>query len=165
MTDGRLLSRYDEFTHWGLTVKNYMIFDGFANIPGSTTLAAGYPPGISLFCYLFTSLRDWANECDMLKGMNVFVVSMLLPVFRRINWKRFVFGLFLIPFVLFVPWLFSTHIIPYNTLYIDCPIAVMFAFLLYYYFTSEQNKVTYYVMGMGTAVMTLMRPEARHLRW
>ena len=57
MTDGRLLSRFDEFTHWGLTVKNYMIFDGFANIKGSTTHGAGYQPGISLFCYLFTSLR------------------------------------------------------------------------------------------------------------
>lgn len=158
MTDGRLLSRFDEFTHWGLTVKNYMIFDGFANVAGSTTHGAGYQPGISLFCYLFTSLRDQVNECDMLKAMDVFVVSMLLPIFRRISWKRFIFGIFLIPFVVLLPWLFATYIIPYNTLYIDAAMSVTFAFLLYFYFTSEQSKVTYFVMGMGSAVMILIRP-------
>ncbi len=158
MTDGRLLSRFDEFTHWGLTVKNYLIFDGFANIPGSTTHGAGYQPGISLFCYLFTSLRNQVNECDMLKGMDVFVVSMLLPVFRRISWKRVIFGIFLIPFVLFVPWLFATYIIPYNNLYIDCAMAVTFGYLLYHYLTSGQNKVTYFILGMGSAVMILIRP-------
>ncbi len=158
MTDGRLLSRFDEFTHWGLTVKNYMIFDGFANIKGSTTHGAGYQPGISLFCYLFTSLRDQVNECDMLKAMDVYVAAMLLPIFRRISWKRFVFGIFLIPFVLFVPWLFATYIIPYNTLYIDAAMALTFAFLLYHYFSSDQDKVNYFVMGMGSAVMILIRP-------
>lgn len=158
MTDGRLLSRFDEFTHWGLTVKNYMIFDGFANIKGSTTHGAGYQPGISLFCYLFTSLREQVNECDMLKGMDVYMVAMLLPIFRRINWKRFVFGIFLIPIVLFAPWLFASYIIPYNTLYIDAAMAVTFAFLLYHYFTSDQDKVTYFILGMGSAVMILIRP-------
>lgn len=158
MTDGRLLSRFDEFTHWGLTVKNYMIFDGFANIKGSTTHGAGYQPGISLFCYLFTSLRDQVNECDMLKAMDVFVVSMLLPIFRRISWKRFVFGIFLIPVVIFLPWLFATYIIPFNTLYIDAAMAVTFAFLLYHYFTSDHDKVTFFIMGMGSAVMILIRP-------
>ena len=158
MTEGRLLSRFDEFTHWGLTVKNYMIFDGFANVPGSTTHGAGYQPGVSLFCYLFTSLRDQVNECDMLKGMDVFVVAMLLPIFRRVTWRRFVYGIFLIPVVLFAPWLFATYIIPYNTMYIDCAMAVTFAFLLYHYFTSEQNKVTYFLLGMGSAALILIRP-------
>lgn len=158
MTDGRLLSRFDEFTHWGLTVKNYMIFDGFANIAGSTTHGAGYQPGISLFCYLFTSLRDQVNECDMLKGIDVFVVALLLPIFRRISWKRVVIGIFLIPFVICLPWLFSTSIIPYNNLYIDCAMSVTFAFLLYHYFTNVQNKATYFILGMGSAVMILIRP-------
>lgn len=158
MTDGRLLSRFDEFTHWGLTIKNYMIFDGFANVKGSTTHGAGYQPGISLFCYLFTSLKKQVSESDMLRGMDVFVISMLLPVFRRISWRRVVIGIFLIPFVLCAPWLFSTAIIPYNTLYIDAAMALCFAFLLYFYYSNEQKKVTYFVMGLGSAAMVLIRP-------
>ena len=158
MTDGRLLSRFDEFTHWGLTVKNYVIFDGFANVPGSTTHGAGYQPGISLFCYLFTSLREQVNECDMLKGIDVFVVAMLLPVFRRVTWKRFVIGIILIPVVLFAPWLFAPTILPYNNLLIDCAMAVTFAFLLYHYFTNGQSKTNYFMMGMGSAVLVLIRP-------
>ena len=158
MTDGRLLSRFDEFTHWGLTVKNYVIFDGFANVAGSTTHGAGYQPGISLFCYLFTSLREQVNECDMLKGIDVYVVAMMLPLFRRITWKRFVIGIILIPVILFVPWLFAPTILPYNNLLIDCAMAVTFAFLLYHYFTNEQSKTNYFMMGMGSAVLVLIRP-------
>lgn len=158
MTDGRLLTRFDEFTHWGLTVKNYVIFDGFANVAGSTTHGAGYQPGMSLFVYLFTSLRDQVNECDMLKAMDVYVIAMLLPIFKRISWKRVVIGIFLIPVVLFAPWLFNPAIVPYNTLYIDAAMAVTFAYLLYHYYSSDQKKGTYYVMGMGSAVMVLIRP-------
>lgn len=158
MTEGRLLSKFDEFTHWGLTIKNYVIFDGFANIAGSTTHGAGYQPGISLFCYLFTSLREHVSECDMLRGIDIYVVALLLPFFRRISWKRFVIGIFLIPFVILLPWLFATAIIPYNILYIDCAMAITFAFLLYHYFTNTQNKVTWFVLGMGSAAMILIRP-------
>ena len=158
MTEGRLLTKFDEFTHWGLTIKNYVLFDGFANIAGSTTHGAGYQPGVSLFCYLFTSLRDYVSECDMLRGIDIYVVALLLPFFRRISWKRFLIGIFLIPFVLLLPWLFAPAIIPYNTLYIDCAMAVTFAFLLYHYFTNVQNKVTWFVLGMGSAAMVLIRP-------
>ena len=158
MTAGRLLSGFDEFTHWGLTVKNYICFDGFANVAGSTTHGAGYQPGISLFCYLFTALRGYMNECDVLQAMNIYVIALMLPIFRKITWKRFVFGLFIIPFIYAVPWLFSPAIIPFNTLYVDCAMAVTFAYLLFQYFTHEQEKFNYYAMMLGSAVIILIKP-------
>ncbi|MCQ2530181.1 MAG: hypothetical protein MJ086_02895 [Lachnospiraceae bacterium] len=158
MTAGRLLSSFDEFTHWGLTVKNYICFDGFANVAGSTTHGAGYQPGISLFCYLFTALRGYMNECDVLQAMNIYVIALMLPIFRKITWKRFIFGIFLIPLIYCVPWLFSPAIIPFNTLYVDCAMAVTFAYLLFQYFTHEQEKFNYYAMMLGSAVIILIKP-------
>ncbi len=158
MTAGRLLSSFDEFTHWGLTVKNYICFDGFANVAGSTTHGAGYQPGISLFCYLFTAFRGYINECDVLQAMNIYVIAMMLPIFRKITWKRFIFGIFLIPLIYALPWLFRPAILPFNTLYVDCAMAVTFAYLLFQYFTHEQEKFNYYAMMLGSAVIILIKP-------
>ncbi|MBO4834516.1 MAG: hypothetical protein J5483_00230 [Lachnospiraceae bacterium] len=158
MTAGRLLSRFDEFTHWGLTVKNYILFDGFANVEGSTTHGAGYQPGISLFCYLFTALRRYMNECDVLQAMNIYTVAMLLPIFRKITWKRIVIGIFMIPLVYVLPWLFSSSIVPFNTLYVDCAMAVTFGSMLLHYYTHEQEGFNYFGMMLYSAAIILVKP-------
>lgn len=158
MTAGRLMSYFDEFTHWGLTVKNYIIFDGFANVAGSTTHGAGYQPGMSLFCYLFTALRGYINECDVLQAMNIYVIAMLVPIFRKITWKRSLFGIFLIPLIYTVPWLFSYSIIPFNTLYVDCAMAVTFAYMLFTYFSHGQNVFTYFSLMLSSFVIILIKP-------
>ncbi len=160
MTQGRLLSRFDEFTHWGLTVKNYFIFDGFANIKGSTTHGAGYQPGVSLFCYFFTALKGKFSESDALRAMNIFVVAMLLPIFRKITWKRVVLGICMIPLIGAIPWLFSFVITPYNTLYADAALAVTFAFLLFQYMTHGQNIANYVSLGLASAVLILIKPSS-----
>ena len=158
MTAGRLLSRFDEFTHWGLTVKNYILFDGFANVAGSTTHGAGYQPGISLFCYLFTALRRYMNECDVLQAMNIYTVAMLLPIYRKITWKRIVFGIFLIPLVYVLPWLFASSIVPFNTLYVDCAMAVTFGSMLLHYYSHEQEGFTYFGLLLYSAAIILVKP-------
>ena len=158
MTAGRLLSRFDEFTHWGLTVKNFILFDGYANVAGSTTHGAGYQPGISLFCYYFTALRRYMNECDVLQAMNIYTVAMLLPIYRKITWKRVIFGIFLLPLLYVLPWLFASAIIPYNTLYVDCAMAVTFGSMLFHYYTHEQEGFLYYGMMLFSAVIILIKP-------
>lgn len=158
MTAGRLLSKFDEFTHWGLTVKNFILFDGYANVAGSTTHGAGYQPGISLFCYYFTALRRYMNECDVLQAMNIFTVSMLLPIYRKITWKRVIFGIFLLPLIYVLPWLFSSAIIPYNTLYVDCAMAVTFGSMLFHYYTHEQSRFLYFGMMLYSFLIILIKP-------
>ena len=158
MTAGRLLSRFDEFTHWGLTVKNYILFDGFANVAGSTTHGAGYQPGISLFCYLFTALRRYMNECDVLQAMNIYTVAMLLPIFRKITWKRVILGIFLLPLVYVLPWLFVSGIVPFNTLYVDCAMAVTFGSMLLHYYTHEQDGFNYFGLMLYSASIILVKP-------
>ena len=158
MTAGRLLSRFDEFTHWGLTVKNFILFDGYANVAGSTTHGAGYQPGISLFCYYFTALRRYMNECDVLQAMNIYTVAMLLVVYRKITWKRIIIGIFMLPLIFIMPWLFVSAIIPYNTLYVDCAMAVTFGSMLFHYYTHEQEGFLYYGMLLYSAVIILIKP-------
>ena len=158
MTAGRLLSRFDEFTHWGLTVKNFILFDGYANVAGSTTHGAGYQPGISLFCYYFTALRRYMNECDVLQAMNIYTVAMLLVVYRKITWKRIIIGIFMLPLIFIMPWLCVSAIIPYNTLYVDCAMAVTFGSMLFHYYTHEQEGFLYYGMLLYSAVIILIKP-------
>lgn len=160
MTKGRLFSNFDEFTHWGLTVKNFIVFDGFANIKGSTTHGAGYQPGISVFCYLFTALKGKLSECDAIRAMNIYIVTMLLPIFRKVRWRRIFIGLCMIPLIGAIPWLFSFAITPYNTLYADAALAVTFAYLLFEYITHGQNAGNYISLALGSAVLILIKPSS-----
>ncbi len=160
MTNGRLLSKFDEFTHWGLTVKNFMIFDGFANIKGSTTHGAGYQPAISIFCYFFTALKGTFSESDALCAMNIYTFALLLPIFRKVTWKRILIGICMLPLIVSIPWLFSFAITPYNTLLTDAALAITFAYLLYHYFTHEQSASTYISLGLGSAVLILIKPSS-----
>ncbi len=160
MTNGRLLSKFDEFTHWGLTVKNFILFDGFANVKGSTTHGAGYQPGISIFCYYFTALKGTFNESDALFAMNIYTFALLLPLFRKITWKRVLVGIVSIPLIVSLPWLFSFAITPYNTLLTDAALAITFAYLLYQYFTHEQSCSNYIGLGLGSAVLILIKPSS-----
>ncbi len=160
MTNGRLLTKFDEFTHWGLTVKNFMIFDGFANIKGSTTHGAGYQPAISIFCYFFTALKGTFSESDALCAMNIYTFALLLPIFRKVTWKRILIGICMIPLIVSIPWLFSFAITPYNTLLTDAALSITFAYLLYEYFTHEQCVSNYIGLGLGSAVLILIKPSS-----
>ena len=47
----KILAGWDEFSHWGLVVKNMFVFDKFGNYSESTTSFRDYPPGTALWQY------------------------------------------------------------------------------------------------------------------
>lgn len=49
----RVFFGWDEFSHWGLAVKNMYQFDYFSNHPYSTDTYSGYPPAMALWQYFF----------------------------------------------------------------------------------------------------------------
>ena len=47
----KIIAGWDEFSHWGLVVKNMFVFDKFGNYAESTTSFRDYPPGTALWQY------------------------------------------------------------------------------------------------------------------
>ncbi|MCM1232132.1 MAG: hypothetical protein NC123_06385 [Butyrivibrio sp.] len=61
----RVFSSWDEFSHWGLAVKNMDYFDYFSNHPYSTDTFSGYPPATSLWQYFFVKLGGDFSESNV----------------------------------------------------------------------------------------------------
>ncbi len=74
----RTLNGWDEFSHWGLVVKNMHLLDALGNHPHATTLLTGYPPGVSLFHYLWMKICGY-SESNFYISMNVLAFSLLRP--------------------------------------------------------------------------------------
>ncbi len=131
----RLLSAWDEFSHWGLVVKNMVYFDRFGNSPDATTYFKGYPPGTALFQYLWCKLYGSFQDAYLIRATNVLSFSLLLPLFAKLNWKRC---------WAFVPLFFVMMCLPltffsgfYTELYVDALLGLLFAYILYSYFSAD----------------------------
>lgn len=65
LNDSRVFSSWDEFSHWGLAVKNMDYFDYFSNHPYSTDTFSGYPPATALWQYLFVKVGGVFSESNV----------------------------------------------------------------------------------------------------
>ena len=72
---GRLFSNWDEFSHWGLVVKNMDFFNAFGNYKESTVTFSGYPPATALWQYFVGKLYGYFNEGHVYCAMGWFIMS------------------------------------------------------------------------------------------
>lgn len=135
---GRLVSGWDEFSHWGLVVKNMVALDSLGYHPASTVLFAGYPPGISLFQYLWIKLGPGFTEADLYRAYGVFMVAMLLPCLAQSEWRRPGAALLMLSLLLMTPILAEPA--AYTTLYVDPLLGVAFAHILLVSFQEDRSS-------------------------
>lgn len=157
ITDGRLLSKWDEFTNWGLQLKNMFIFNGLANVQGVTTIGTGYPPATTVFEYFFAGFRNNLVEGDMFRAMGIFTIALILPIFKKVTWKKWPIGLTIFPIVFLLPTIFSKDVEILNTLYVDALMGLLMAFILYSYFSEKFSKFSFIMVGLGASVLTLVK--------
>ncbi len=139
---GRPLENWDEFAHWGATVKGMYYNNTFSTAENSAILAKheAYPPGTALLHYFFTKCSGTYHESNMIRSMCVFAFSLFLPVFSYTTLKKenllksisFFFVIFLLPTVIYSDF--------YVTLYVDGILGCVFAYMLYIYFS--ERKIT-----------------------
>lgn len=130
---GKVFTDSDEFSHWGDVVKVMVQTGNFGSHPDSGSIFKSYPPGVSIFQYLFECIGAiFAGEefvewyCYF--ALNVLCVACVLPAMRNIAFRN-VSGLFVIvvatvglPYLYFIP--------SYITLYVEPLLAFMFAGML-----------------------------------
>lgn len=155
---GRLLSEWDEFTHWGLVVKNMANLDALGNTPGATTYFLDYPPSAALFLYFFQAFYPAFNESYLMIAQAVLSVSFLLPVFAEVSWQRWKALFFLLPLCAFLPMAFYPTF--FSTLYVDALLGLQFAYLLYLYFSAPRlSGFLLFQLSVGSAVLCLTKPS------
>ena len=152
----RLLSSWDEFSHWGLIVKNMFSFDAYGTNIDTTMNYKGYPPFASIFEYFTQKVLNSYNEGRIIVAMNLLYISMILPVFRNVEWKKGLSKLLIyIPLVFVVPICMYGNF--YTTIYVDTILGVFMAYILYTYFSQEDGIIKNLGVCLGIISLTLIK--------
>ncbi len=151
---GAWFARWDEYSHWGLAVKDMFYFDSFAKHVNTTVMLPRYVPFATLIEYFFVFAKGMFSEelvyiayqCAMLNAL-----IMICGVGRK---KRS----YLVPavaIVLILPIIFFDDI--YNCIYVDSMLAVFAAYVLICYYTEELKGFNLLRILGGLFALTLTK--------
>lgn len=152
---GRLLTQWDEFSHWGLTVKNMFALDVLGNQSIATTTFKSYPPAIALFQYFLQKLSGVFIEGNLYRAINVFNIALLIPILKFTTLKEPKKFLMLAFTVLVVPLAFYYEF--YHTIYVDATLGVIFGYILYSYFSQPMSKFNLLNLSLAFATLILTK--------
>lgn len=136
-----MFSSWDEFSHWGLVLKNLFQTDGFGNLGDSTTLFKWYPQGTSLLLNYITSFSSHFSESSALAGILAMSYAQLLVLFTKVkhtDWKKIALVttiIFTLPLVFFGDFL--------GTVYVDGILALIFANVLFFIYSYRKKDALY----------------------
>lgn len=153
----------DEVGFWGKMVKEMFRLDRFYYLDESTLRGHNdYPPFMPLFEFIWCKLSLGYSECNCTYALHIFEFSLLVPTIfdsyfenKKILEKIIIDLLLTLGFVGIVVYLDASDV--FNTIYIDTPIAMQFAYCIYLIY-SKQIENTFgticFVLSMAMMIMT-----------
>ncbi|MDD7132045.1 MAG: hypothetical protein PUH84_02885 [Firmicutes bacterium] len=143
------LLHYDNFSHWGLIVKNMFLSDALPNFQNTALEFLDYQPGSACFIYYIGFLAG-KSEGTMIVAQNYLIITYFLSIliFVKDNTKKSNIIRFLILSVL----LFTMFVnVRFNDLLVDTLIAVMsiYSIVLLYYFKDNLKRAYIYTLPIS----------------
>lgn len=130
------LARWDEYTHWGLAVKDMFYYNSFAKHFNTTVMLPRYLPFSTLAEYLFVYPNELFSEDLLYMGFQVILLCVLVIVCRPAKQKY----RYLIPslaIMVLVPVIFFQDVT--NCIYVDPLLAVFTAYIFICYYGEEKS--------------------------
>lgn len=147
---GRVFSQYDDFTHWGLIVKNMFYFGNFGT--DGVIEYGEYPPFVSIFQYLLVFFKGAFSEDTVIIGLNLLYFSFIVPLLKNIKWDKSLLKLIvLVPAILLVPIVFYSDF--YTNLFVDGFLGCLLAYTIYSWFREKENKQ---ILSVGAGIIALV---------
>lgn len=135
---GRWLSEGDEFSHWGRATLNMYKWNKYGNcVQPMTLFFPGYPPAVSLWEYFFVCLKSTFSEPYLFAAHNVLCFILMLPIYKKIEWKHWKKALFLLAVLFLIPFIFYRDF--WTTVYVDGLLGVWMFYILYVHFSEKEN--------------------------
>lgn len=139
---------YDNFSHWGLIIKNMFLDSSLPNFENAVIEFKNYQPGSACFIYYFGALTG-KTEGSMIIAQNYLLISYFFSLFaftkpdkKTKEKKNYILKILLLTFYSFM--LFGN--IKFNDLLVDTLIANMSicSFAIMYYFKDNLKKAFIY---------------------
>lgn len=157
----RCFTVWDEYSHWGVMVKEMFRLDHFYSIPESTLMVhKDYPPIISIFELFFCHLSGGYKEPYLIRGLHLLSLSLFIPVACyhdscENKLKIFVKTILLVTSVFLLFLLFDGHNI-INTIYTDYIMAILVSYLLAIILFSEDSLSYFHIMNLSLGFIFLI---------
>ncbi len=135
-THGAWLARADEYTHWGLAVKDMFFYDSFGKHFNTTVKLPRYMPFSTLIEYFFVYTNGMFAEDIVYVGFLTSLLSVMVLVCRPAQ-KKLCYLWPLLATMIFVPLIFFQDVS--NCIYVDPMLAVFAAYAFICYFGEERS--------------------------
>ena len=141
-----MLSQWDEFSHWGTTVKAMHQFAELGPASPAELWAAEYPPGLALFQYFVIDFNpDW-SEGLLFWSLHLLVISMIIAALAECTLKSPVTLIFKV----FCALIATIAIFdPFSSIYADPILALTFGFSIFL-------AVKIFILGNRSTVLFVM---------
>lgn len=138
---------WDEFSHWGLMVKEMFRLDNFYSVASSTLLVhKDYPPMLQIFELFNIKIIGHYDESMLKIILHVFEFSMFIPALDSLSkadkkYKK-VFGIISILVISFLMvLLFDEHRV-INSIYTDYPLSLFTAYVFFYILIERKDLLS-----------------------
>ena len=139
ISQNKIFTHYDEFSHWGTLVKNMYIYNNFGTTPETLIQYNEYPPFAGAFEYIFLIIKGNYTESTVIAASKILYLSIIILIFRNITWKTdkkliiiYTLG------IIFLPMVFYTDF--YDNILVDGLEGIFFAISLYSWYSIRNKK-------------------------
>lgn len=151
---GAWFARWDEYSHWGLAVKDMFFYDSFAKHVNTTVMLPRYVPFATLIEYFFVFAGGIFSQELVYIAYQAAVLNVLIMI-CGVGRKRRLYLLPAVVVMVFLPVIFFRDI--YNTIYVDSMLAVFMAYVLICYYTEELKGFNLLRVLGGLFALTLTK--------
>lgn len=177
---GKRFTSWDEFSHWGMFLKESLRLDSLYCMSPLTFAHKDYVPAVTLFEVIWCKLNGRFAEQDAYRAIQIFMFSLLMPIFEKVSAystrklddgalkiekyknRLFQFGAVLV--ILLVPLLCSGGVDFYHSIYCDTAVGIIFFWCVFESYR-EQDDILYQflLMTIGISVLVLSKMTAMAL--
>jgi len=140
---------YDDFSHWGVVVKDMLFFDRLPNLqynPGYGFITfTSYPPGSSLFVYFVSKIIGY-SESKMMIAQIYLMLACLFAFFGISKDKKYTSVI-----VIFASLFMLIGRLGFNTLMVDTllPLVGFAGTVIIYYYRTDVKKASLFVLPVN----------------
>jgi hypothetical protein len=155
---GIFYTGWDEFSHWGIFVKEILRLDRLYCTSTAPMAHRDYVPAISIFEAIYCKLSMRFSEADTYRGIQLLQASMMLPLLN-VEKKNTSFLPIAQRFVIVfgTPLLFGNF---YNTIYQDLIYGIIVFYCMYVILKKDDERYKCFVLTISLSVLILSKMTA-----
>lgn len=161
VTKNNFVMLFDELRMWALYPKSVFITNKLM-IGSNLFFSTDYYPGMPLFQYFFAKNAGYFSESHLYLSYALVVLSLLIPITKKIKWKNFWAIIPMIILLFTFPMLFANSGFDaeyyYRSLFIDPALGITFGYALYLSTKDLKNdKYKYVLFCLSVSTIILMK--------